>query len=289
MNITIISGLLGAGKTTFIHHVVKHIKGKTIVLVNDFGDAGIDGEILLSQGIESIEMPSGCICCTLKDDLMTTIKKIQETFRPEHLIIEPSGIASLTGVLETLTAMHIAEETVVGIVDAAEFANLYESRMYGPYLEDQIKNSDVILINKIDLAEAAMIEKTIHIIENINPAALLFRTVHSAMDMPMPDFSEKERTVMKSSSFFEFDTASIFLPENISFDSLDRFFQAIAEGIFGPVIRAKALVQTDIGSYRFDLAYGQKEIMPFARPITDSRVVLIGNHIKKEALKNYFK
>ncbi|UCE79497.1 MAG: GTP-binding protein [Nitrospiraceae bacterium] len=288
MDITIVSGLLGAGKTTFIHHNMKHCKGKTVVLVNDFGDAGIDGEVLSSEGIESVELPSGCICCTLKDDLISTIKKIQDDFRPDHLIIEPSGIASPSGVLDTLRAMHIKGETVVGIVDSSEFPHLYESRMYGPYVEDQIRNSDIILINKIDLAEMHMIEKTITIIEQMNPEALLFRTVHSAIDRPMLHVFEKERIIAKDGSFFSFDTFSLFIPDTRSFDSFNRFFQDVAEGTFGSVVRAKALVQTDQGPYRFDLSYGHTGIMPFAGPIAESRVVLIGSHIKKETLKKFF-
>lgn len=288
MDITIVCGLLGAGKTTFIHHSVQPRNGKTIVLVNDFGDAGIDGDVLLSEGIESVEIPSGCICCTLKDDLMSTIRSIQDSFRPEHLVIEPSGIASPSAVLDTLRAMHLDRETVVGIVDASEFAQLYESHMYGPYMEDQIRNSDIILINKIDLAEKHIIEKTITIIEQMNPEALLFRTVHSAIDRPMPHISAKERIIAKGGSFLDFDTFSLFLPDIVSFDSFKRFFQDVADGTYGSVIRAKALVQTDSGPYRFDLSCGHRRIMPFACSIAEGRVVFIGSHMEKETLKKFF-
>jgi G3E family GTPase len=76
MKTTIVCGLLGSGKTTFIQYVVRTSKEKVVVLVNDFGRAGIDGEILSSGGIDCIELPSGCVCCTLKFDLITTIEKI---------------------------------------------------------------------------------------------------------------------------------------------------------------------------------------------------------------------
>src|ERR1039458_9521778 len=99
MKITIVSGLLGSGKTTFIQHIAATTPLKTVVLVNDFGKAGIDGEIFSGAGIDSIELPSGCICCTLKFDLITSIQKIIHEYAPEHLIIEPSGIASPSGVI----------------------------------------------------------------------------------------------------------------------------------------------------------------------------------------------
>ena len=76
MKTTIVCGLLGSGKTTFIKNHIKHAAEKTVVLVNDFGAAGIDGEIFSASGIESVELPSGCVCCTLKLDLITTIKKV---------------------------------------------------------------------------------------------------------------------------------------------------------------------------------------------------------------------
>ena len=86
MKTTIVCGLLGSGKTTFIQNFLRDSREKAVVLVNDFGKAGIDGEIFSANGIESVELPSGCVCCTLKADLITTIEKIIATFVPERNI-----------------------------------------------------------------------------------------------------------------------------------------------------------------------------------------------------------
>src|SRR5512135_775493 len=83
MKTTIVTGLLGSGKTTFIRHFLREAKERTVVLVNDFGKAGIDGEIFSAGGIESVELPSGCVCCTLKFDLITTVRKIIGNLAPE--------------------------------------------------------------------------------------------------------------------------------------------------------------------------------------------------------------
>ena len=123
MKTTVVSGLLGSGKTTFIRNFVTGRTEKTVVLVNDFGQAGIDGEIFSAGGIEAVELPSGCVCCTLKFDLITTIQRIVGQFSPEHLMIEPSGVASPSGVLEALVSAGIDRTTVIGIVDAVEFAD----------------------------------------------------------------------------------------------------------------------------------------------------------------------
>ena len=91
------------------------------MLVNDFGAAGIDGEIFSAGGIESVELPSGCVCCTLRVDLITTIQRIVKQFAPDHLLIEPSGVASPSGVLEALESAGTASASVIGLVDVAEF------------------------------------------------------------------------------------------------------------------------------------------------------------------------
>src|SRR5512147_1958719 len=176
MKTTVVCGLLGSGKTTFIKSILKNRKEKTVVLVNDFGAAGIDGEIFSAGGIESIELPSGCVCCTLKFDLITTVAKIVKEFEPDHLIIEPSGVASPSAVLEALEDAGAGAANVVAIVDAAEFTELHDSGMFGSFFEDQIAIADVILVNKTDLAAEKQIIETIRRIEAVNPRAILFRT-----------------------------------------------------------------------------------------------------------------
>src|SRR5512140_184771 len=105
MKTTIVTGILGAGKTTFIQTFLKESKEKAVVLVNDFGRSGIDGDVFSAEGIEYIELPSGCVCCTLKVDLITTVQRIIRDFSPDHLVIEPSGIAAPSGVLEALESL----------------------------------------------------------------------------------------------------------------------------------------------------------------------------------------
>src|SRR5512142_3133938 len=131
MKTTVVCGLLGSGKTTFIRNYVRGLSGKVVVLVNDFGAAGIDGEIFSAGGIEAIELPSGCVCCTLKVDLITTITKIVKEFAPDHLVIEPSGVAAPSAVLEALWSAGVKTVSVVGIVDAAEFTEIHDFGVYG--------------------------------------------------------------------------------------------------------------------------------------------------------------
>ena len=136
MKATVVCGVLGAGKTTFLQNALRNNTEKVAVLVNDFGDAGIDGEILSSGGIETIQLPSGCVCCTLRADLVSAVRQIGQRIAPKHLLIEPSGVATPSAVLEALATCDVAPVTVVGIVDATDFVKLYEAQIYGQFFED---------------------------------------------------------------------------------------------------------------------------------------------------------
>lgn len=278
MKTTVVCGLLGSGKTTFIRNFVAGKSGKTVVLVNDFAKAGIDGEIFSAGGIESVELPSGCICCTLKLDLVATIQRIVEQFSPEHLLIEPSGVASPSGVLEAIEDAGTGSASIIGIIDSTEFAELYESEMYGSFFEDQIVNSDVILVNKTDLAAESAIDAAERLISIVNPRAILFRTVNAKIDVPLPD-APLQRTITAGNSHLHFETFSFPLADKIEFALIQQTFADLSRGKFGRVARAKALVSTTNGPYRFDSAFGKTDAIRFDKDVTAGRMVVIGEHL----------
>lgn len=284
MKTTVVSGLLGSGKTTFIRNFVRGAAEKTVVLVNDFGKAGIDGEIFSAGGIESVELPSGCVCCTLKADLITTIRRIVKQFSLEHLLIEPSGVASPSGVLEALKCAGVGGTTVIGIVDAVEFVELYESGMYGSFFEDQIRNADVILVNKTDLADEAVIAGTERMISAINPRAILFRTVNAEVNMPLPD-APLQRMIAPGNCHFHFETLSFKLQDKTELMLLQTLFDDLSRGAFGRVARAKALVGTAEGPYRFDSTFGKVDIVRFEKDIAESRLVVIGEGLDEASIR----
>jgi G3E family GTPase len=284
MNTTVVCGLLGSGKTTFIRNMLRHAKEKTVVLVNDFGATGIDGEVLSAGGIEAVELPSGCVCCTLKFDLITTIQKIAKKFSPERLVIEPSGVASPSAVLEALNSADIGGGSVVGIIDAVEFAELYESGMYGSFFQDQIENSDIILVNKTDLAEEALIAATERMVGSINPLAVLVRSVNAEISIPLPE-APLHREIRLSNCHFHFETVSFRIRTKMDFAAVSRIFSDIAEGIYGTVARAKALINTSEGPYRFDSVYGKVDRYGFEKDVTESRIMIVGEMLDRQAME----
>ena len=283
MKTTIVCGLLGSGKTTFIRSFVKQRKERTVVLVNDFGAVDIDGEIFSAGGIESVELPSGCVCCTLKFDLIQTIQRIVIQFAPEHLLIEPSGVPSPSGVLEALESAGSSSASVIGIVDVTEFTELYESGMYGSFFQDQVANSDVILVNKTDLADEPMVVAAEHLIRSINPLAVILRSVNAAFNIPMPE-APLHREIHSSNCRLHFETQSFKYAERQELSLVQRLFDDLARGEYGTVARAKAIVATEQGTYRFDFVFGRVDSVRHEKAVQESRVVVIGKGLDRQAI-----
>ena len=273
MRTTIVSGLLGSGKTTFIKNYVRGRNESAVVLVNEFGQSGIDGDIFTADAIESVELPSGCVCCTLKVDLITTVKNIIRKHSPQHLLIEPSGVASPSAVLEAIASAGVDVATVVGIIDVTEFSELYASGIYGSFFEDQIVNADVILVNKTDLAAEEMIVDAINHIESINPRILLFRAIQAEFQWSLPQISEQRKSRQTNHSRFHFDSLSMNMPSGIKLSYLREHMDKIAGGQYGTVVRAKALVQTDEGPFRFDVVFGRVNCTRFSQAVPNSRML----------------
>jgi G3E family GTPase len=155
MDLLLISGFLGSGKTTMvlstIDRIIKRKHKKVVVIVNDFGKIGIDGKVMEKYGLEVREMPSGCICCTLGADLLTTLKDVAEAFNPDLVVIEPTGVADPMAIHETLklyVGPPVNSTRIAIIIDAARFAVIFKA-LERP-LKNQLRAADVIIINKMD-------------------------------------------------------------------------------------------------------------------------------------------
>jgi G3E family GTPase len=156
MDMLVVSGFLGSGKTTMVLATVGRIieltKKKVVIIVNDFGKIGIDGKVMEKYGLSVTEMPSGCICCTLGSDFLETVRTVADKYRPDLVIVEPTGIADPANILDTMKLYHgpIGRIRIVVVVDAVRFPLIMKA-LANP-LRNQLKAADIILINKIDEA-----------------------------------------------------------------------------------------------------------------------------------------
>ena len=178
--IDIISGFLGAGKTTFIQKLLQEsLKGENVVLIeNEFGEIGIDSGFLKNSGIEIREMNQGCICCSLVGDFETSLKEVIETYKPDRILIEPSGVGKLSDILsavKTVSAnLPVHLDGAVTVVDSTK-AKLY-NKNFGEFFDDQIRYATSIVLSRTDIATEEKVEESIRIVRALNPKANLITT-----------------------------------------------------------------------------------------------------------------
>jgi G3E family GTPase len=169
MELLVVAGFLGSGKTTMIistiGSLIERTKKKVVVIVNDFGKIGIDGKTMDKYGLKVQELSSGCICCTLGPDFIQTLKQVAENFKPDIVVVEPTGIADPESIINSLGYYHgppVSKTRIFVIVDAVRFSVLIKA-LERP-LKAQIKAADVIIINKIDEVDettVGVIKKTL--------------------------------------------------------------------------------------------------------------------------------
>ena len=178
--VDIVSGFLGAGKTTFIKKLIgEAIQGEQTVLIeNEFGEIGIDGGFLKDSGVEIKEMNSGCICCSLAGDFATSLKEILTKFKPDRIIIEPSGVGKLSDVMKAVA--DVEEELEVEHNCAVTVVDVKKCKMYmknfGEFFNNQIQFAGTIILSRADIADQKKIDEAVALIRNINPTATIITT-----------------------------------------------------------------------------------------------------------------
>lgn len=178
--IDIISGFLGAGKTTFIQKLLSDaLKGENVVLIeNEFGEIGVDSGFLKNAGIEIREMNQGCICCSLVGDFESSLKEVIEQYHPDRILIEPSGVGKLSDILSAVKTvsenLDVKLDGAVTVVDATK-AKLY-NKNFGEFFDDQIRFATSVVLSRMDIASGEKAQEAVNIVRGINPHANLITT-----------------------------------------------------------------------------------------------------------------
>ncbi len=184
--IDIVSGFLGAGKTTLIRKLLKDaLAGSQVVLIeNEFGEIGIDGGFLKDSGIEIREMNSGCICCSLVGDFGTSLREVLETYHPERILIEPSGVGKLSDVMKAVQnaglGTQVALNSAVAVVDAAK-CKMY-IKNFGEFFINQIAHAGTVILSRTDVASAEKVQAAVELIREHNPKATIITTPIAQLD-----------------------------------------------------------------------------------------------------------
>ena len=178
MKIDIISGFLGAGKTTLIQRLLKgRIASEKVVLIeNEFGEISVDTDFLKDTKVEIQELSQGCICCSLVGDFSKALKEIVDRFHPDRIIIEPSGVGKLSDVTKAVVSSGFARElnSLVCLIDVTK-AKMY-AKNFGEFFLDQIQSAHTIVLSRTDLASSSKISEAVDVVRQNNPKANLVTT-----------------------------------------------------------------------------------------------------------------
>ncbi|MFC7223037.1 CobW family GTP-binding protein [Halalkalicoccus sp. GCM10025322] len=204
--VTVVSGSLGAGKTTLVNHVLTNREGYEVaVIVNDMGEVNVDADLIARKGADEegiVDLSNGCICCELQDDLLAEARRLAESREFDYLLVESSGISEPIPVARTFTdggeddpPEGFRLDTTVSVIDAAAFERAFDAgevpdegrsteidRPLTELLIDQIEFCDLLLLNKTDLVEGERLEEIEAVIERLQPRAEIVRTTYSEID-----------------------------------------------------------------------------------------------------------
>jgi len=287
MKVQLICGFLGAGKTTLLKNLVSEYGPDTAILVNEFGELGIDGTIV-SEGtnLNVVEMPSGCICCSLRESLVDAVREIIENFHPGQLIIEPSGIASPSSILLGLKNADFTEKLqfapVIGVIDMTFFIEVIREGDIGNFFLDQIKNSDIVFLNKADLVSPEVLEECRKAVMEINPSALIMPTVYCKAEIP-------ETAAKNQISHFhyspQFHAESFTFSGTVKKEKIIDLLTNLKGGEYGNVYRAKGIIRTENGPETFDYVNGQVNFGTIGEA-EQNKLVFIGLEVNRSKIEN---
>ncbi|MBL8027635.1 MAG: GTP-binding protein, partial [Fibrobacteres bacterium] len=289
----LLTGFLGSGKTTMLNYLLNNSpKGKKVaVVVNEFGKVSIDGPIIREEGYEVAELVSGCICCTLKSDMVRMLLNIQERKKPDLIIIEPTGLADPEELAISIRAQKSFDfRAIYGLVSSASFL---EVRERVPIVEEQLKSAQTILITKCDLTDDATKQKVSEAIKTDISHAPQFFITNGAIDSPLlfpelygattnnqtaslPDTQPAHDTCSTGAHQSDFVSMVVKAEQTIKRADLETIFEKWK----GSIVRSKGMVRTENGIELFQWSLDGFSWVPW-KDIAEPALVLITD--KKEA------
>ncbi len=296
MKILIVSGFLGAGKTTFIKELIKHTGTRPVVLENEYGDNSIDARELKSvksgeKKLEILEFMEGCVCCTMKDSFINSVLTVFSGLSPEYLIVEPTGVGRLSSIIENLKPILHGNITLLKPVVVLS-PNSFPQNMaeFGPLYKDQVANAQTVIFSKCENESPEVLSEVTDAIRELNKEAEIINTHYTnqsdAWWNSVLEIEADEQDVVNDISGEELVLSQLTLREaRISNPGqLVVLLEDCLRGRFGLVARAKGtvLLTAVADALRFDLADGLYSIT--GSDITVNECVFIGKNLDEEAL-----
>lgn len=301
IKVDVISGFLGSGKTTLVKKLLQvHQKEKVVLIENEFGDIGIDGELMEREGFEVFEISSGCICCIMQKDFVQMLARIIEEFHPERIIIEPTGISILSEIIDILRKPEFSSllqiNSLVTVVDSVNY--LQQCDVFGEFFEDQITNASVLTLSKSQLVDIETIAKIIASLQDFNQDVEIISKPWNALGpeefvslldgQADLDFSDILHTDYKPCSENEFEALALKTSRAFSQEELELCLIRLSQPQFGQVLRGKGFLKSPQGFLDFSYTNGQFMIS-LSKFKSSGKLCLIGKNLNEKEIKDLFK
>lgn len=308
--VTILTGFLGAGKTTLLNRILTTEHGyRVAVIVNEFGEVGIDHHLLIASKQEIVQLNNGCICCTVQGDLLQTLFQLLEQKSDfDTLLVETTGLADPAPVAQTFFVdenirRELFLKAVVTVVDAKHVGNQIDSSTEA---KEQIAFGDIILLNKTDLVAAEELDQIEEKVRGLNNVASIFRTRNSDLDVRTlfeSDNFDLERKLRSDPDLLsgdhdhhsEIDTVSIVEPGELEGQQVSHWFRALLNELGPDILRMKGILNLRGDSHQF--VFHGVHMMFEGRPGREwkedeerlNRLVFIGRDLDREKITQGFK
>lgn len=286
MQIIIVSGFLGSGKTTFIEEFQKGLENVAI-LENDYAKANVDYDILANTGKEILSLEEGCVCCSKKKDFATTVITIENTIDPDYLIIEPTGIGYLSNIIANIKSIEYEKIKLLNPITIVDY-NSVDSliRDYEDLFLDQIKNSGYLLLSKTENTSKEEIEEVISKLERLTKASIyanhykdfdkdIWQELLSTYDIDIGAKSDSKELKLDS---FSYDNVKFK-----DFNELGTKLNAVTCNRFGKLIRAKGIVDVTNKKVRVDIVDNKFNVEKYEGKSSNNSLIFIGEDLEKDS------
>ncbi len=290
IEIDVISGFLGAGKTTFANMLLKRYLEagrRAVYIVNEFGQTSIDAELIHGEGFQAVPLPGGCICCTLKGELTLALKEIIRSFEPTNIVFETSGIFVFNQFEDILKDEFLSSccriRRAVVIVDSVNYAKA--GVVAGSFIENQIKNASVIALSKLERFRGDAAE-IICDLKNLNPGAVVIACPWHEEGFLNSVLAAEGQGLGVAFGHSHAHMHAVTLPsdEDFSREGYDRFIAAVLSGEYGEILRVKGYIRIDGEWHLLNIAM-QDVVLKEASPYGEARITFIGGHFDSALLE----
>ncbi len=295
----VISGFLGAGKTTFIKKILKVFQDKKVVILeNEFGEEAIDGDIIKHEGFDVVELEQGCICCSLKVNFMEGLLNIVNNINPDHIIVEPTGLGLLSEIINIMNNNKIKEKctlsSLITVIDSVNYLDQLEG--FGDFFQDQIRYASTLILSKTTEVSSDIIDEILISLREINKDAYIVtdnwdnfssETLKALLDGELSKDIENIQFMENYELPHDINSVSVNIQNHLSKNKLEDILNELSTGNFGEVVRGKGFIKNEEDILQFDYVNG-KYIINKSSLTNIEKVCFIGRNLKRQEIKELF-